>query len=439
MNAPSKILNSMTELHRFLFCSSHGAHGQWLSSALRGAGIVLQESDRPALLQQRVMDLDAQVVLLDFSGDADPATSQEGGGGGITYATELARVLTRCMPAVPLVAVGSTTCPEGAVAALRAGVHEFIDMSRGADEALEVVRRVLEGVHTAPAAAPLRHGRFVVLLGVRPGVGCSTLSAHLTHMLQAHGLRSHGEAVPASAGASNAPDAPLASHAALLDLGLPAGDCSLYLNTQSDFNFAQAVLNLRRLDETLVHTAMGHHASGFVVLPLPRDLTEMRSVAHADALALTDRLRGFFDVTVADLGGFSNTAFLANLARAADEVWLVTDQSVGAIVSLASLLRELEDSEVPRGVMQLVVNRYDPRYGMAADQIARRFELPLCGVLPDRPVTLLAAANQGKLACETAPQDAYVRALKPLAERLSGPGSALPPQGRRWLGKLMRK
>lgn len=436
MNAPSKILNSMTELHRFLFCSSHGAHGQWLSSALRDAGILLQENDRPALLQQRVMDLDPQVVLLDFSGDLDPARPQESGAGGIAYATELAKVLTRCTPALPLVAVGSTTCPEGTVAALRAGVHEFIDMSRGADEALEVVRRVLEGAHAAPVATPLRHGRFVVLLGVRPGVGCSTLSAHLTHMLQAHGLRNHGESSPA---APAVPGAPVASHAALLDLGLPAGDCSLYLNTQSDFNFAQAVLNLRRLDETLVHTAMGHHASGFVVLPLPRDLAEMRSVAHADALALTDRLRGFFDVTVADLGGFSNTAFLANLARAADEVWLVTDQSVGAIVSLATLLRELDESGVPHSAMQLVVNRYDPRYGMAADQIARRFELPLCGVLPDRPVALLAAANQGKLTCETAPQDAYVRALKPLAERLSGPGPAVPPQARRWLGKLMRK
>ena len=69
MNAPTRILDTMTELHRFLFCSAHAGHGQWLSAALREEGVVLQEAGRPAQLQQRIGDLDPQVVLLDFSGE----------------------------------------------------------------------------------------------------------------------------------------------------------------------------------------------------------------------------------------------------------------------------------------------------------------------------------------------------------------------------------
>ncbi len=112
MNAPTRILDTMTELHRFLFCSAHAGHGQWLSAALREAGVVLQEAGRPAQLQQRIGDLDPQVVLLEFSGEptghADDAPE-----GGIAQAVELAQMLKRVAPKLPLVAVGSMARADG--------------------------------------------------------------------------------------------------------------------------------------------------------------------------------------------------------------------------------------------------------------------------------------------------------------------------------------
>ena len=448
MNAPTRILDTMTELHRFLFCSAHAGHGQWLSAALREEGVVLQEAGRPAQLQQRIGDLDPQVVLLDFSGEptghADDAPD-----GGIAQAAELAQMLKRVAPKLPLVAVGSMVRADGMKAAMRAGVHDFIDMHSTHEEALEVVRRVIDHTPVATAAAaPQRHGRFVVLLGARIGVGCSTLAAHLSQLGQEMSVGGGPERAEKAAkvpkpGANKDDkfDDTLLGHVALLDLGLPSGDGLLYLNTQSQFSFAEAVQNLRRFDETLVHTAVSHAPSGLAVLPLPLDLGDMRSVAAADALALTDRLRAFFDLIVADLGGFSNPAFVASLVRAADEVWLVVDQSVGAIVSLASMLRDLEEKSVERNHLHLVLNRYDPRYGMAADQIAKRFDVPLLATLPDRPLAMLSATNQGKLILDTARSDPYVRALQPLVERLlsSQHAGASQRQASGWLGRFMGK
>ncbi|VVE43546.1 Flp pilus assembly ATPase [Pandoraea nosoerga] len=470
MNAPTRILDTMTELHRFLFCSAHAGHGQWLSAALREAGVVLQEAGRPAQLQQRIGDLDPQVVLLDFSGETgetgEPAGhAGEPPDGGIAQAVELAQMLKRVAPKLPLVAVGSMAHAHGMKAALRAGVHDFIDMHSTYEEALDVVRRVIDHTPEPTSASPQRHGRFVVLLGARIGVGCSTLAAHLSQLGQelcvgaaperaarakalkamtAATVATNAGAVKAGApdGKGDAFDASLVGHVALLDLGLPSGDGLLYLNTQSQFSFAEAVQNLRRFDETLVHTAVSHAPSGLAVLPLPLDLGEMRTVAAADALALTDRLRAFFDLIVADLGGFSNPAFVASLVRAADEVWLVVDQSVGAIVSLASLLRDLEERGVERHHFHLVLNRYDPRYGMAADQIAKRFDVPLLATLPDRPLAMLSATNQGKLILDTARSDPYVRALQPLVERLLAAqhaGAAVHRQSSGWLGRFMGK
>ncbi|GAB3626991.1 Flp pilus assembly ATPase [Pandoraea terrae] len=431
MNAPTRILDTMTELHRFLFCSAHGSHGEWLSEALRGAGVVLQEAGRPAQLQQRIGDLDPQLVLLDFSGASDgrPDSPDDG---GIAQAVDLTRMLKRVAPKLPLVAVGTMARADGMKAAIRAGVHDFIDMASNHEEALEVVRRVLDHA-SAPDAAPMRHGRFIALIGARVGVGCSTLSAHLTQLAQ------EMRAGPRTAKQTKGNEAAAPGHVALLDLGLPAGDGLLYLNTQGHFHFAEAVQNLRRLDETLVHTAMTRTTSGLTVVPLPQDLGEMRAVAAADALSLTDRLRAFFDLIVADLGGFSNPAFVASLARAADEVWLVADQSVGAIVSLANLLHDLDEKGVERGHMHLVLNCYDPRYGMAAEQIAKRFDVPLLATLPDRPLAMLSATNQGKLILDTGRSDPYVRALQPLAERLMVSQAAAARAAQGWLGRFMGK
>ncbi|RSK82776.1 hypothetical protein EJE96_11935 [Pandoraea apista] len=444
MNAPTRILDTMTELHRFLFCSAHAGHGQWLSAALREEGVVLQEAGRPAQLQQRIGDLDPQVVLLDFSGEPTGHTD-DSPDGGIAAATELAHMLKRVAPKLPLVAVGSMVRADGMKAAIRAGVHDFIDMHSTHEEALDVIRRVVEQTPTVNVASPQRHGRFVVLLGARIGVGCSTLAAHLSQLGQEMSVAGHPEKATRAPKAPNSKDdkfdTSLLGHVALLDLGLPSGDGMLYLNTQSQFSFAEAVQNLRRFDETLVHTAVSHAPSGLAVLPLPLDLGDMRSVAAADALALTDRLRAFFDLIVADLGGFSNPAFVASLVRAADEVWLVVDQSVGAIVSLASLLRDLEEKSVERDHLHLVLNRYDPRYGMAADQIAKRFDVPLLATLPDRPLAMLSATNQGKLILDTARSDPYVRALQPLVERLLSAQrtGAAQRQSSGWLGRFIGK
>jgi hypothetical protein len=150
---------------------------------------------------------------------------------------------------------------------------------------------------------------------------------------------------------------------ALLDLGLPARDGLLYLDTQSGFSFVDGVRNLRRLDQTLLHTALAHHSSGVAVLPLPASLAQVREISHADSVALIKRLTDFFDFQIADLGGFSTIDFVAQTVREAQRTWVVCDQSIGAIVSTANLLKDLRTREVDTTHLSLVVNKFDQPRG----------------------------------------------------------------------------
>ncbi len=104
----------------------------------------------------------------------------------------------------------------------------------------------------------------------------------------------------------------------------------------------EAVRNQRRFDQVFVQTALSRHANGACVLPLPPTLAELRDISYSEAGALLDRLRAYFDLQIIDLGGFTNTEFTAQIVKAADTVMLVTEQSVGAIVSAAELLQELK-------------------------------------------------------------------------------------------------
>lgn len=406
MNARTKELASLHDARRFLFFTSDSTSAQRLAATLRDEGIMVQEDAASERLSLRLAELIPQMVFLDFGID-------ESQPGKMAQATELARMLARVAPTLPVVAVGSLTRPAGAIAALRAGVSDFIDLDDEA-EVQDVVRRVLQS-HGAEQAKPSGRGQLIVILGVRAGVGASTLGAHLATLVQ---LQMSAVTAPQSQRRASDRNAPLPK-AALLDLGWPIADGQLYLNVSGTFHFAEAVRNLRRFDETLVNTALSRSASGVTVIPLPRDLAEMRTVSHSDSLGLLEKLREHFGLLLADLGGFTNPEFVASLVRAADQTWLVTDQGVGSLVSLADALRDLDARDVDRSRLRLIVNRYDERYGMTSDQISDRFGLGLLATLPDRTLALMSSTNQGRLLHELSDRDPYVRGVQTLADALS--------------------
>lgn len=385
MNARAEPLAERAVVESFVFASASATNIRWLADTLVAVGAVEPAELGTTALAERIATLDPLLVFVDFSG------------GRTVAAAQAVHAVRSIAPQLQVVAVGTIAEPESALAALRAGVRDFIDLSAGAEEAARIARNVLEHV----AEPVVRHGRLTALIGARPGVGVSTLAANLAVTLQRRG---------AAAG----------HQAALVDLGLPAGDAMLYLNARGEFDFVEAVRNLRRFDQTFVHTAFASHASGLALTALPPDLSLLRTISFTSAVALLNRLRAFFDQQIVDLGGFSNIEFIAHVASAADEVWLVCDPSIASIVSASSLIRELTAAQFEAGALGLVVNKFDPHLGLSAEQIALRLELPLVATLPARSVPLGQAANQGKLLAETAERDPYVRAVSALVQRVVG-------------------
>jgi pilus assembly protein CpaE len=402
----------------YLFATGEPASVRWLRELLAPRDDVVEAADPAdaAGLHRRIALQAPSVVLVDFApGRAEPAAT-------------LVRELRARHDRLPVLGAGRAGDGAAMLAALRAGVDDFLvlepGMPRGAaDEAVAVLRRLRE-LHAgglAPGPAPQAAGRVALLLGARVGLGTTTLATNLVRL-----LRQPARAAGAGSGALQGTTAGTASRSAappevaLLDLGLPGGDGALYLDAQPAFGFVDAVRDLRRMDRTLVDSALVRDQRGIALLPLPARLSQLRDVSHGDAVALVRRLRDFFAVQVVDLGGFTHLDFLAQMAVAAapDRTWVVCDQSVGAMVSTAALLADLRSRGVETASLRLVVNRHDPQAGIAAADIADRLGLALEAVLPARHAALLGAGLRGEVLADAAPRDAYVRAVASLAHGL---------------------
>jgi pilus assembly protein CpaE len=414
MNAPR---DSIPEAgaETYLFASSNGSHITWLTDALGRLGSVVVLSPDTRSIDERIALLGPVAVFIDFSPDQ------------IAEASQLHQRLKRDWPALPVLATGTSVQPAAMLAALRAGVDDFVDVAAAPADAVSTLRALLERRSSLHGGT---RGSTLALLGARAGLGVTTLATSLALMLNAQ-----------LAQAPARPQARTQRHGvALLDLGLPARDGLLYLDTQSGFSFVDGVRNLRRLDQTLLHTALAHHTSGVAVLPLPASLSQVREISHADSVALIKRLADFFDFQIADLGGFSTIDFIAQTSREAQQSWVVCDQSIGAIVSTANLLKELRARGVETERLSLVVNKFDSHVGLSAKDIAERLELPLLHVLPARSAPLLAAASRGEMLVRIARGDPYSQAVTGLArslhqEYMSASGQP-PAKDQRWVALM---
>ncbi len=391
---PTSLLASVLSPHVYLHASENGAHEDWLHAAVGGLGRVNLVALDEQALNERIAETHPRAVFLDFShGQALPSN-------------RLAKALRRDWPDLLLIGIGFATDTNTTLCALRAGVDDFLDLDGNAGDVPPVLQALT--LRRQGARAPQK-GHTVALLGARTGLGVSTLACNLAALLQAR---------RAAALAGGPGKAAPRQGTALLDMGLPARDGLLYLGLQSGFSFVDGVHNLRRIDPTLLQTALAQHASGAAVLPLPADLGQIREISHTDAVSLIQRMAECFDVQIADLGGLSNVDFVAKVAQSAEKVWVVCDQSIGAIVSTSALLRELRERNIATDAFSVVINRFEKSVALPAEDIAQQLGLPLSHVLPARAAALLNASSSGQLIADTARTDPYVQAVSAMAEHL---------------------
>jgi pilus assembly protein CpaE len=385
MNARVEIQQE-SRMDMFVFAQTNSEALGWLRRALTSLGPVESATLDSRELMEQATHLLPSAVFIEFS---DQATAR---------ASSLVAALREANYAPQIIAVGRASDRNSTLAALRAGVQQFIDLDADADEAVAITKQVL----VRNTETVRQRGKVLALLGARAGMGVSALAANLVVRMRERGM-SEDEQV------------------ALLDFGMPLADSMLYLDIKSGFHLVDAVRNLRRLDRTMIQSALTRHPSGVAVLPLPANVADLRDVTHGSAIALIERLRSYFDHQVLDLGGFSNTEFVTQTVKTVDETWLVCDQSAASILSTVDLVRSLRERGVDPKRLHLILGRYDSRIAINGAALEKRVGVPLLGVLPSCPAQMVGALNAGRLLVKEAARSAYAREVERLVNLSMAP------------------
>jgi pilus assembly protein CpaE len=176
-----------------------------------------------------------------------------------------------------------STNPEVLIQALRLGVKEFIPQPLNEGDVRKALLRFRDGSEPTPAApkGPRRKGQILNILGVKGGVGTTTIAVNLADSL---------------AGLGGAPAV------AIIDMNRLFGEIPLFLSLEHVLNWFDVSKNIDRLDATYLTGILYRHRSGLRVLPPPDRVDDKYTVTPQVVESLLRLMRTMFDYVIIDSG-----------------------------------------------------------------------------------------------------------------------------------------
>jgi pilus assembly protein CpaE len=291
---------------------------------------------------------------------------------------QLVRHLTKGsdqMGPVAVVALGPPASAEMLLAAMRAGVLEYLP--KPVDEAalLEAADRVRPRL--APIVATTRgheEGKIFAVFSPKGGAGSTTLTVNLA--IDLHRVTK--------------------KQVLLVDLDAELGEISLLLGVQPKFNFVDLVQNFHRMDSGLLASYIERHDSGVNLLSAPYHPDRAATVSEDQIRKILRYLKGQYDYVVIDTSkSFAPTSLAA--FEQADQVFLVATVDLPNLRNIQRAL-PLIRRVMPRPTEQvrLVVNRYEEDQEIPLADVERTLGLPVFATLSNDYEAVIRSINSGK-------------------------------------------
>ncbi len=246
---------------------------------------------------------------------------------------------------------------------------------------VETIRKCFSGLtegtgKTEAPADTIRKGTMIAIVGMRGGIGCSTIAINLAWMIGVEMRR----------------------HTLLLDADLYTGTDALYLNLHQNMGLCMALEAPDRVDSLLVQRSAQNIGTRLQVLSSNSELEREMLYSPKGASSLLQTLTSRFTSTVADTG-HQFLPFARDLLQLANQTIVVMDPSKGSIRNW----QRFED--LPLGPMQmrrriLLLNRANRPGGLSQSFIEQAIGRPFDVIIPDMPRILPHATQLGTPAVE---------------------------------------
>jgi pilus assembly protein CpaE len=325
-------------------------------------------------VETRIPQTQPEMVVVVLS--PDPET-------GLETIRKARRLTTGC-----LLAVGLASEPKLILRALQEGADHYLDEAE-LDTGLQAVLARLQNKQEVNTAAA---GRLITLLGSSGGCGASTLAVNIAAAL----AKAHGSC-------------------GLIDLKAGRGDLAALLDLHPGYNLADICLNLARLDRAMFEKVLVRHASGIHLLAAPQAFGATRVVTTQGVNQAVAMARRLFPHVVVDLEDCFHEEQVAVL-RQAHTTFIVCRLDFTSLRNVRRILDYLEDADVPRSQVRLVVNRYGQPNELPVGEAEEALGDKVACFVPDDARTINGANNTGIPAVLKSPSTKVAQAILQLAK-----------------------
>ncbi len=321
-----------------------------------------------------------KLVIIDVDGQENPATTA-------------VRLTGLCGNDCKLIAIGSANDVSLYRQMTAAGIADYLVKPLNLEALTQACTSVLRGTGKGT-----KETKTVVVIGVRGGVGASTIAVNMGWLL-AHNHK---------------------LHCALLDLDLQYGTSALALDLEPGRGLRDVLGSPQRVDSLMVASSIVAASEQFSVLSAEESIEDIVPIDSTAITALLREMRGNFDFVVVDLPR-QMLATQKRLLATAHEILLVTELSLAGIrdtLRIKNALHSLGGS----AHISLTVGRAGPAHPGQVDQTAfeKGAQVKIDFTIPEDPKAVAQAANTGKALGACAPDAAVTKALSALAGKLTG-------------------
>jgi len=291
-----------------------------------------------------------------------------------------------------IVAVNHSADADSILAALRAGINEYLFPPIGEPLRKALERRSVERSRRS-AAGSKGSGKSFGILSSKGGCGATTLACH----------------VAAELGLQN-------QKVLLADLDLDAGMVAFLTKTKSVYSILDAVNNIHRLDISYWKALVSNGIPGVEIVSSPPTLASKQQPKDEQIRHVIAFAKPHYDCVVADLGRSLSRIAMAALEEI-DEACVVTTLEVPALHQGKQIIQTLLDSGYGKNRIRLVLNRTPKRLDITPGELEKMLGVPIFSMIPNDYPELYETYAEGRLLNRTSELS---RAISKFAWKLAG-------------------
>jgi pilus assembly protein CpaE len=302
--------------------------------------------------------------------------------------------INQVSPGVPVIAVHTSNDPNLILRCLRQGAREFLYNPFTLEQFHGALERLSRTVFRNDAG-PAEGGKVYCVMPGKGASGATTIACALAFQLHRSAKKDQQKIL-------------------LADLDPNTGTISFLLKLKNNFSFIDALANSHHIDAD-IWKGLVTPCQGIDVVLSPENPVEGVAETY-DSYPIIEYSRQAYSNIVLDSRSPYGEWGLS-LARACDELILVTTNELPTLHATQKSLAHLDRNGIDRAKIRLVVNRYNSEAGLGREAIETALNQDVFDVLPNDYETIQRSLLDGK---PVAPNTSFGKAIAKMAERLSG-------------------